>query len=418
MFRSFFPSPRLFFSSALVWAALTVAFWYGVGESLGAVLGFSPPLPDAAPVIGLGYFVTPQFLWFYLYYAAATVLFAGYWFRSAPHPWQRWSVLGTSAILFSTYFSVQVSVAINEWRRPFFDAVQDALSGKSAVTGADLYGLLVDFAEIAFVAIFVTVVTRFFVSHYVFRWRTAMNDFYVERWDEVRHIEGASQRIQEDAMRFADIVETLGVSIVESVMTLFAFLPVLFALSSYITELPVVGVVPAPLFISALIWSVFGTGLLAVAGRYLPGLYFRNQRVEAAYRKELVYGEDDPLRAQPPTLKELFDQVRRNYFRLYFHYFYFNIVRYSYLQADNIFVYLILVPTIAAGRITFGILQQILTAFGQVSSSFQYLVNSWTTIVELQSIHKRLAAFEAAFEQRPIAEPAPELLAGEAGAGE
>ena len=91
-------------------------------------------------------------------------------------------------------------------------------------------------------------------------------------------------------------------------------------------------------------------------------------------------------------------EVRRNYFRLYFHYFYFNIVRYGYLQADNIFVYVILVPTIAAGRITFGILQQILTAFGQVSSSFQYLVNSWTTIVELQSIRKRLAAFEAAFE--------------------
>jgi peptide/bleomycin uptake transporter len=234
----------------------------------------------------------------------------------------------------------------------------------------------------------------------------------------VRHIEGASQRIQEDAMRFADIVETLGVSIVESVMTLFAFLPVLFALSSYITELPVVGVVPAPLFISALIWSLFGTGLLAVAGRYLPGLYFRNQRVEAAYRKELVYGEDDSQRAQPPTLKDLFNDVRRNYFRLYFHYFYFNIVRYSYLQADNIFVYLILVPTIAAGRITFGILQQILTAFGQVSSSFQYLVNSWTTIVELQSIHKRLAAFEAAFDQRPIAESDPALLAGEAAAGE
>ena len=120
--------------------------------------------------------------------------------------------------------------------------------------------------------------------------------------------------------------------------------------------------------------------------------------MEAAYRKELVYGEDDPQRAQPPELKALFRQVRRNYFRLYFHYFYFNIVRYGYLQADNIFVYLILVPTIAAGRITFGILQQILTAFGQVSSSFQYLVNSWTTIVELQSIRKRLAAFEAAFE--------------------
>ena len=73
-----------------------------------------------------------------------------------------------------------------------------------------------------------------------------------------------------------------------------------------------------------------------------------------------------------------------------------------YIQADNIFAYLILIPTIAAGTITFGILQQILTAFGQVSSSFQYLVNSWTTIIELLSIHKRLAAFEAAFEGRAL----------------
>jgi peptide/bleomycin uptake transporter len=112
-------------------------------------------------------------------------------------------------------------------------------------------------------------------------------------------------------------------------------------------------------------------------------------------------------------LSALFLNVRRNYFRLYFHYLYFNIVRYSYLQADNIFVYVIMVPTIVAGQITFGLLQQILTAFGQVSTSFQYLVNSWTTIVELQSIYKRLAAFEATFEgralpdieQEPVAKP-------------
>ena len=398
MFRSFFPRPALFFTSAVLWAVVTVALWYGFGDALMTAVGFHLPPADAAPVIGIGYFVTPQFIGFYLYYVTATALFSGAWFLLSPHPWQRWSILGSAAILFSTYFSVQVSVAVNEWRRPFFDAVQNALSADSSVTGGQLYGLLVDFAEIAFVAIFVTVVTSFFVSHYVFRWRTAMNDYYVARWSEVRHIEGAAQRIQEDTMRFADIVESLGVRIVDSVMTLFAFLPVLFELSKYVTELPLVGSVAAPLFGAALVWSVFGTGLLALAGGYLPGLYFRNQRVEAAYRKELVYGEDDSNRAQPPELKELFRQVRRNYFRLYFHYFYFNIVRYGYLQADNIFVYVILVPTIAAGRITFGILQQILTAFGQVSSSFQYLVNSWTTIVELQSIRKRLAAFEAAFE--------------------
>jgi peptide/bleomycin uptake transporter len=229
-----------------------------------------------------------------------------------------------------------------------------------------------------------------------------MNNYYVSRWDEVRSIEGAAQRIQEDTMRFAEIMETLGVRIIDSILTLFAFLPVLFSLSSYVSELPLLGNIPAPLFNAALVWSLFGTGILAVAGVKLPGLYFRNQRVEAAYRKELVYGEDDVERAQPPALRELFTNVRRNYFRLYFHYFYFNIARYTYLQADNIFVYLILVPTIAAGKITYGILQQILTAFGQVSTSFQYLVNSWTTIVELQSIHKRLAAFEAKFDNRPL----------------
>lgn len=404
MFRSFFPLPRLFFLSALIWASIVVTFWYLSGDDMGRWLGFDLPEGEVDPVIGIGYFVTPQFLWFYCYYALVSGLFALFWFHYAPHPWQWWSVVGSQVILFSTYFSVQVSVAINEWRRPFFDSVQNALSDKGEVTPGLLYQLIVDFASIAFVAIVVLVITNFFVKHYVFRWRTAMNDYYVSRWEEVRKIEGASQRIQEDTMRFASIVEDLGVKIIDSIMALFAFLPVLFSLSKYVTEFPLIGEIPAPLFNAALAWSIFGTLVVAIAGAKLPGLYFRNQRVEAAYRKELVYGEDHADRAQPPTLKELFGNVRKNYFRLYFHYCYFDIFRYSYLQADNIFVYLILVPTIAAGAITFGILQQILTAFGQVSNSFQYLVNSWSTIVELQSIHKRLAAFEATFLGREVIE--------------
>lgn len=404
MFRSFFPLPRLFLLSALIWASISIAFWYLSGDALGRWLGFDLPEGEVDPVIGIGYFVTPQFIWFYCYYVIVSGLFALFWFHYSPHRWQWWSVVGSQVILFSTYFSVQVSVAINEWRRPFFDSVQNALGDKGGVTSGHLYGLLVDFATIAFVAIIVLVITNFFAKHYVFRWRTAMNDYYVSRWEEVRDIEGASQRIQEDTMRFASIVEDLGVKIIDSIMTLFAFLPVLFSLSKYVTEFPLIGEIPAPLFNAALAWSIFGTLVVAIAGAKLPGLYFRNQRVEAAYRKELVYGEDHKDRAQPPTLKELFGNVRKNYFRLYFHYCYFDIFRYSYLQADNIFVYVILVPTIAAGAITFGILQQILTAFGQVSNSFQYLVNSWSTIVELQSIHKRLAAFEATFQGRAVIE--------------
>ena len=52
--------------------------------------------------------------------------------------------------------------------------------------------------------------------------------------------------------------------------------------------------------------------------------------------------------------------------------------------------------------ITLGIMNQILRAFGQVASSFQFLVNSWTTIIELISIYKRLQAFEAAIDGKAV----------------
>jgi peptide/bleomycin uptake transporter len=310
-----------------------------------------------------------------------------------------WSILGSALILFTTYFGVQISVALNNWRRPFFDLVQQSFEKDSTVTADQLFNLIGVFAAIAFMAIFVFVATRFFVSHWIFRWRTAMNDYYMARWKQLRHIEGASQRVQEDTMRFAGIMEGLGVSMIDSVMTLIAFLPLLWSLSGYVTTLPIVGEIPAPLFNAAIFWSLFGTVLLAGVGIKLPGLEFRNQRVEAAYRKELVYGEDDFDRAQPLTMKDLFGHVRHNYFRLYFHYMYFNVFRSLYLQADNIFAYFLLIPTIVSATavgFTFGIMQQMLTAFGQVSNSFQYLVNSWTTIVELLSIYKRLKAFESA----------------------
>jgi peptide/bleomycin uptake transporter len=403
MFHSFFPSPKKFFLSWIAWSVLAIYVWYSYGIEWGAALGFTP---NEDPIIGLGHFVTPQFQWFYIYSFICWLLPALVWRKISDHPWFWWSVGGSALIIFKTYFTVQVSVAINNWRRPFFDCVQKALGSDSpglqctgtgvdgAIVAGDIYSLIGTFAEIAFVFVFVFVVSRFFISHYIFRWRTAMTDYYTSKWEYVRGIEGASQRVQEDTMRFAGIVESLGVAVVDSIMTLFAFLPVLFGLSVYVSELPIVGEVAHALFWAALFWSLFGTVLLAVAGIKLPGLEFHNQRVEASYRKELVYGEDNPTRAEAMTLNELFGDVRKNYFRLYGHYMYFNVFRSMYLQADNIFAYIILIPTIVAGAITFGLLQQILTAFSQVSSSFQYLVNSWTTIVELLSIHKRLKGFE------------------------
>src|SRR6202012_5156040 len=103
------------------------------------------------------------------------------------------------------------------------------------------------FGGIALVAVIVGVLTRYFVSHYIFRWRTAMNDFYVENWPRLRTIEGASQRVQDDTMRFATTTEGLGVNLISAVLTLIAFLPVLLRLSDIVTELPLIGSIPYPL---------------------------------------------------------------------------------------------------------------------------------------------------------------------------
>ena len=402
MFVSFFPRPKLFFWSALVWSLLAVLGWYEGGEGLGAIFGLPPLAQDATPIIGASLFWSAQFLWFYIYFAVATFAFYLFWAWFSPHPWQRWSILGSALILFTTYFGVQVSVSVNAWYGPFYDLVQKALTSPGAVSASDFYWGMVTFAEIAFIGVTVGVLSLFFVSHYIFRWRSAMNEYYVSHWPKLRSIEGAAQRVQEDTMRFSTTLEQLGVSLVKSVMTLIAFLPVLFSFSEKVSELPVVGMVPHALVVAAIFWAAFGTGFLALVGIKLPGLEFNNQRVEAAYRKELVYGEDHADRAQPVTLGELFRNVRHNYFRLYFHYVYFNVARIFYIQADNIFPTLILVPSIVAGKLTLGLMNQITNVFSQVQGSFQYLVNSWTTIIELLSIYKRLRAFEAVIRDEPL----------------
>jgi peptide/bleomycin uptake transporter len=400
MFVSFFLRPLALTFSAALWGALAIGFWYTFGSQLGELLGFHIQAPGTKAV-GAAVFWSAQFLWFYLYFSVTVALFASTWMLLSPHPWSRWSILGSALILFTSYFQVQVSVAVNDWYGPFYDLVQAALSKAGPVTLIQFYLQLATFAEIAFVAVTVGVLTRFFVSHYIFRWRTAMNDYYAAHWPQLRTVEGASQRVQEDAMRFATSMEGLGVNLVDAIMTLIAFLPVLVRLSSNVTELPLIGTIPYPLVVAALLWAAFGTAFLALIGMRLPGLEFHNQRVEAAYRKELVLGEDNPARAAPLKLVDLFAAVRENYFRVYLSYMYFNVGRILYLQTDNVFPYIVLAPTIVTGKITLGPLNQILNAFTQVRSSFQYLVNSWPRIVELISIYKRLRAFESRIDGEP-----------------
>lgn len=408
MFASFFPSPKKFLLSAVVWFFASLALWYGLFDGMAAQFSLMrealPTTEGSRPP-----FLNPDKVWLYQYIVLVTALFCIAWFFIERNRWYWWAVCGSAVILLVTYFQVQLGVYINNWYGDFYDLIQLALSEKdtSNISSSEYYGRLLTLLFILIPNILVLVLFAFFTSHYVFRWRTAMNEYYMEYWGQLRGIEGAAQRVQEDTMRFAGIVEGLGSSFISAIMTLIAFLPLLWTLSKEVTELPLIGAVNGSLVFIALLSAAFGTVLLAAVGYRLPGLEFNNQKVEAAYRKELVYGEDDIDRASPPSVQSLFNNVRKNYFKLYFNYLYFNIFRYAYLQGANFIPLIALGPTFVAGAITFGIYQQINQAFSRVENSFQFLVNSWTTIVELMSIYKRLRAFESVISEQEVGGEVP-----------
>lgn len=326
--------------------------------------------------------------------------------------------VGLRADHFTTYFSVQVSVAMNAWYGPYFDLVQQALAKTAPVTAEQLYVGLVGVSGILFFAITIGVLNLFFVSHYIFRWRTAMNEFYMANWDRLRHIEGASQRVQgrHNALfqhrRRSGRRSGSGYHDADRVSS-----GPVYVLGDYHR--------------TSDCWRNSSRARLGrhclVAVRYR---FSRARRYQASWprvsqsargsgvSKELVYGEDHEDRARPATVAELFSNVRKNYFRLYFHYMYFNVARIFYLQADNLYSLIVLIPSIAAGKITLGVFTQIGNVFDQVRGSFQYLINSWTTIVELLSIYKRLKAFEAAIDDKPLPEIDQRYLKREAEDGE
>lgn len=301
-------------------------------------------------------------------------------------------------ILGFTWCLVNLDVQRNEWIGKFYNVVQKALANPGSVSEDELYSLLILYTRIALIYVTISVLLGFFAKHWTFRWRTAMNNRYMKNWQDLRHIEGASQRVQEDTRLFARILESLGSDLVKSLMTLVAFVPILWDLSKLVKVMPFFGEVENALLYLTVGWAVFGTGLLAIVGIRLPGLEFRNQLAEAEYRKELVYGEDNADRAGMPVVQDLFDKVRKNYFQLFYNFCYFDVARVSYLQFGYILPYIALTPTIAAGGITLGNYIQISSAFYHVENSFQFLVRSWATIVDLISVYKRLSLFEASLD--------------------
>ena len=306
-----------------------------------------------------------------------------------------WSWIGSIIILSSLWVQVKIDVKINEWFGEFYDMIQKALGAPNSITIEEYWASLLSFITLAGMYISLYVVEKFFTAHYLFRWRTAMVEWYHSVYNKAREIEGASQRVQEDTIKFTRLMESLGSSFVEAIMVLIQFTPILLSLS---IGIPIFffGDWQYGLITGALIWTIGGTIFLIGLGWLLRlvGIEYDLQKKEAAYRKILVIAEDDH-NVRPKTINELFHEVRSIHFLSYVRYLYFNIGRMAYLQANVLSAYVFLAPAIVAGVVTLGVMQQIIRAFGRVEGSMQYVLKAWPTIIELASVYKRLREFES-----------------------
>ncbi len=307
--------------------------------------------------------------------------------------WLLWSWGGFLFIIISLFSQTWIDVKINEWYKGFYDLLQKAPERKLS----EFYDGIIVFMKLAVPYVIIYTITNYFTRLWAFRWREAMTFSYMPYWKaEDSKVEGASQRIQEDAMNFAKIVESLGLQIVRSIMLLIAFIPILWTLSENVV-IPFFKDISGSLVVVSLTASLGGLLVSWIVGIKLPGLEYNNQKVEAAFRKELVYGEDDRASyASPPTILQLFTGIKFNYHKLFLHYGYFDLWLIMYNQSMIIVPYLMMGPGLFTGAMTLGVLIQTSSAFREVQGSFSLFLQNWTRITELRSIYKRLNEFEDA----------------------
>jgi len=299
-----------------------------------------------------------------------------------------WSWGGLLLLFILTLGQVQLTVLMNEWYGEFYDILQKANDIDA------FWNSILKFVYIAIPFIFIAMFSFYFAQHYALKWREAITYYYLPLWEKSNNnIEGASQRIQQDTYEFSKALEKLGLGLFNALLTLIAFIPILWILSEKIT-IPFFKDIEGSLVYIAFITSIGGLIVSYFVGIKLPNIEYDNQKFEAKYRKQLVYSEDDKKFAKIDTLLELFIGLKLNYHKMFNHYSYFTLWNILYQQVMLILPYLLMAPSLFVSITSLGVLTQTGNAFGKVNSSFSYLIDHWTEITKFLSVIKRLKEFE------------------------
>src|SRR5215475_13373042 len=332
------------------------------------------------------------------------------YFRSEEWPIALALLIGAIALTFT---GVGLEVLFNDWNRRFYDSIQNK-------DEAVFWREIIVFSWLA--AFFIlNYVARAIVSPYLrLRWRRWLTTHYLAHWldgrgyyriELQRTVDNADQRIAEDLRMLGEYTMQLLLGILGAVATLISFLTILWNLSGPLSLAPIGLDISIPGYMAwvCLIYAVVGTLLANLVGRRLIPLNFLRQRYEANFRFSLVRVRENAEgialyrgeQREADVLNQRFADVFANGWKVLFTQAQLAFYQAGYGQLAIVFPYVVTAPRFFAGAITFGIMTQTASAFGQVQTALSFFIDNYTYLAELRAVMDRLRGLQEAIDAKP-----------------
>ncbi|KAJ1610294.1 hypothetical protein OIY81_2080 [Cryptosporidium canis] len=294
-----------------------------------------------------------------------------------------------ASIVFCSLLLLYLEYLGNSQLRVFGDTLQEAIRDKSAVSASELYRSFLALIVYKLATAFLKSVSSFLSRKSVFFWRLQLTELFLKNWEKVHSIEGASQRIQEDTMRYCRLFEKLLIFVVQDLLKLVIYLPLLLDLSKHITKTWLIPHTSHILLILAVANSIIGTSVILLPSKYLSRLVFKIDKEEASFRKNLVLLELEERSPSDLDINQVYRGVDDTHRSYYTRFLLVEIFQLLYFRMSMISYWLFAHPSMKPPY-TLGLLKQTMHTFDEVSSVFNFAVSHFHSLVEIIAVHSRL----------------------------
>jgi len=343
------------------------------------------------------------------------------YFRSEDK-WAGYTLLG--AVVAIELSLVAIDVLVNQWNNRFYNALQDH-NWATFVYEIGYFCVLATFNVIL-------VVYQLYLNQWLqIRWRQWMTRHYLGDWlHQANHYrmqlqgdaaDNPDQRIADDIRLFVQMTLSIGLNLLNSIVTLMSFVVILWALSSqaHLNFFGTAVVIPGYLVWCALIYAVAGTVLTQWIGSPLVRLDFEQQRVEADFRFNLVRIRENSeqialLRGESAERGRLwtrFSSVIENWYAIMSRTKRLVAFTASFDQTAVIVPYVLVAPAYFSDRIQLGGLMQSASAFGSVQKALSFFVAVYRDLAQWRAVVARLDGFEKAIGSATALAQAPSSIA-------